>query len=286
MITSRSMFWLAGAVLLGGAALAGAAEQEAADKPTPPPGTQEAVSAEAAGLPTEPDGAVPMVELSLEGTTVRGRLISETDQVIRVEPFGGGTIGYRKDAVGSLRRFSVTGEAYYEEYGDYWHERAWTAEDAPAAFIRARQALQKALLRVRHEEARARLNAKLQAIAADREEWQKEALRKAELDAVRRQAELAELEKELTQEKIAALKRQDQEIQRLQVALGETQRQTQHLLNVVVDIGRRLDRLEDDVDRIDRLDAVFITHSVFLDLKREHLQLKREVERLEQAVRK
>jgi len=278
--------WLAALALLSAAGLMVRAEQAASDERAAAPATREAVSAAPTEPLPEPAGAVPMVEFALEGTKVRGRLISETDQLIRVEPLGGGTIGYRKDAVGDLRRFSLSGEAYHEEYGDYWHERAWTADDPSAEFAKARQALQKALLYAGSDDARARLNAKLQAVSADREEWQKEALRKAEVEAARQQADLARAQKELTQERLAALKRQEQDIQRIQAALGETQRQIQHLLNVAVDVGRRLDRLEEDMDRLDRLDTIFITQSVFLDLKRAHLELKRQVDRLEQMIRR
>jgi hypothetical protein len=220
---------------------------------------------------------VQMAEIVLDGQTVRGRVLADTDELIRLESLHG-TIGYRKDSISELRRFTVSRTAYYEERGDHHHERAWDAEDPADAFIHARRAYQQALAHAQDAVDRDRIEAKLEGVASEREQYHQEALRRQEVARARQEAALIELEKQLTEEKLRALRRQEQEIRELATAY----RQVHQELLIALD---RLDRIERDIAELeDDLDDIFIRHSVFLDLKRSHLRLERVVRRLERSL--
>ena len=227
-----------------------------------------------------------MVEVSLDGKKLAGRLISEDDQQVRVEPFGAGVIGYRKANLAGVRRFTLSRGSYYEQYGDYYRDHAWKAEDAPGEFINARLAYEKAYVYAESSESRARLGAKVQAVSADREEWQREAARKAELEKLHQEAELAKVQRELTAEKLAAFQRQDLIIRDLQIALRDAQQRLGFLANALADADRRIADIQRDLEGMDRLEAVFVTNAVFLDLKREHMALQREVDRLGRSMQR
>lgn len=252
------------------------AEEEA------PPAAAETPEVEVA--PAE--GTVQMVELTLEGRKVSGRVVFEDDELIRVERLGAGVIGYRKDLVREVNRFTISPEAYLERVGDHHHTAAWDSEDSPALFIKARQAYQRALAQSAGTQNRARLSAKLDAIDADRAEWQKEALRREEIHRARHETELVKLEMEVARQKLAALKRQDEQIQQLWAALREMEQHRAYVLAALDDFGRAIEDLEEDVDRLRDLDRIYIRNTVFLDLKRSHMDLKRRVDRLAQGIPK
>lgn len=264
-----------------------AADEGAAPAPAEPGGANavteaaEAGRADAAEADAELEGPVQMVMLTLGNRVLRGRLVFEDGELIKVEPVGGGVTGYRKDSVSEIRRFTMTWRAYYEQRGDYHRERVWKTEDPPAELIKARQGYQQALAYSTGEGESARLRAKLAAVAADRDEWQRELVRKEEVARARHKTELAKLEKELTQEKLLALQRQDREIRDLAVALRETQEQSRYLLGLIEGLDRKVEDLDDEVDRLRHLDRTFIRNTIFLDLKRSHVQLERDVRRLE-----
>ena len=240
--------------------------------------------AEPAAEVAEPGRTVQMVELMLPGRTVEGRLVFEDDALVRVEAIGSGVIGYARGSIRDLRRFTISASAFQERHGDHYHGRAWEAEDAPAEFARARQAYQRALLAAETDEDRARLKSKLDVLAADRDEWQQEALRAQQLDLARHEVELAVLEKELTREKISALQRQEQELQALRAAVQRMQTDGQVLARMVEALQADLLNLEDEVDDLDDLDNLFVRTNVFVDLRREHERLEREVQRISRNV--
>ena len=260
-----------------------AEEKAAPTKGETPPPREGAPSAKSQATEEAPPGAalpaaIGMVELPLEGKKVVGRVIFEDEQTIRVEPFGAGVIGYRKDVMGAIRRFTLSREAYYAEYGDYYHDRAWSVEDALAEFNKARQAYGKALAYAASDEERARLKTKLDSVLADQDAWQTEAIRKADVEKARQQAELVKLERQMTEEKLAAFRRQDQTIRELQTAMAEMQRRTQFLLNTMQDVDRRIQALERNLAMIDRVNAAF------LDLRQSLIDLKARVDRLEHPI--
>ncbi|MHC4592658.1 MAG: hypothetical protein ACYS8L_08195 [Planctomycetota bacterium] len=252
-----------------------------AEEEAPPPAA-EAPEAEVA--PAE--GVVEMVELTLEGRKVRGRVVFEDDELLRVERLGAGVIGYRKELVKEVKRFTMSPEAYLEQIGDHHHAGAWDSEDSPAPFIKARQAYQRALAQSTGTQDRARLSAKLEALAADRVEWQKEALRREEIRQARHETELIKVETEVARQKLDALKRQEEQIQQLWAALRQMEQHRAYVLAALDDFGRALEDLEEDVDRLRHLDRIYIRNTVFLDLKRSHMDLRRQVDRLTQRLSK
>ncbi|MHC4480433.1 MAG: hypothetical protein ACYS1C_05620 [Planctomycetota bacterium] len=258
------------------AAFHGVARAQEPDAPAP----ESPREVEAA--PTE--GVIQMAELALEGRRVRGRVVSESDVIIRVESPGSGVIGYHKDAVEDLRRFTLSARAYFEGIGDYYQGAAWEADDAPAAFRKARQAYLRALAHGEDEAQKSRLTSKLEAVAADREEWQREAMRREELEKIRHEKDLARLEKELTAERLAAIQRHEQQIEQLWQAVRDLDQHRQSVLAALDQMGHAIEELHEDVDHLRHRDRVFIRSTVFLDLKRAHERLQREVDRLERMV--
>jgi len=247
------------------------------------PAAEQPADASAQGAATQ--GEVQMAELQLAGRTVEGRLVFEDDKIVRIESIGAGVIGYGRANIREIRLFIIPESAFQERYGDYYHERAWGVDDAPAELARARQAYDQALLLAGTDEARKRLRAKLDVLAADREEWQLEVLRAQELARARHQTELARLETQLTKEKIEALRRQEQELQALRTAVRRMETDSRLLLRMVEDLQADVRELEEDVDDVRNLGNVFIRTSVFLDLRRSHERLEREVRRLERLVK-
>lgn len=276
-----SLFWPAMLLLLVCVGLVVAQEAPAAGEP--PPSDAEGPPAGAEPL-VDSAGNVEMVEITLDRRKIRGRLLDEDEGAIRIEGLGGGVIGYRKDRIRDLRRFRIPLSAYYEGRGQFHHERAWQVEDGPPEFIKARQALQKALAHAVSEKDRTRLAARLEALAADREEWQREAVRREEIKKAQHEAELVKLEKELAEEKLDGVRRHEQDIRELQDSLRRMQQQTRSFVTLVEDLNRKVRDIEDDLDRFFGAQRTFITYGIFVDLQRSHEQLRREVDRLERKV--
>ena len=86
-----------------------------------------------------------MVELRLDGRTVQGRLVFENDDVVRVESLGRGVIGYERASIRDMRRFAIPESAFYEQQGDYVHDRAGRGESLKS-LKSARRFYEKALL--------------------------------------------------------------------------------------------------------------------------------------------
>ena len=230
-----------------------------------------------------PGDMVPMIELVLPGRTVRGRLVREDEDLIRVQAVGTGVIGYARATVREMRRFSVTKGAFAEMEGDYHHKIAWDADDGPAEFVRARQAYQRALVAADTDGDRARVQAKLELLAGDRREWQQEALRAQELAIGLHEIEIAALETQLTRQKLEMLQRQAQDIEALKAAIQQIQADGQLLTRMVKELEADLIDLEEEVDDLDDLDNFYVRTNVFHDLRRSHERLEREVQRINRS---
>ncbi|MFO7958358.1 MAG: hypothetical protein R6X33_14825 [Candidatus Brocadiia bacterium] len=235
----------------------------------------------------EPLGAdeVQMVELNFGERRVVGRLIMETHNMIRLESPAGGAIGYDKGTIESIRRYTVPAYQYHERLGDAVRDRAWSA-DAPDRFIEARRAYRRALELARKAEDRQRLEHKLENLTEERQEWQREALRREELRKAAAEADLTELEKELAEERLATLQRHEQILQQMQRFIQDMQEENRDIRYAIDNLQRRVVELEDDVDDLERRNNVFITSRVFLDLRSSHRRLERKVERLERDMRR
>jgi hypothetical protein len=233
---------------------------------------------------TKPGDTVSMVELTLSGRTVEGRLVYEDDKIIRIEPIGTGTIGYALNTIRGIRRFSIPASEFDERCGEYYQDHAWTANDPPAEFVRARQAYNRALLAATDDEARTRVKAKMEILTADRNEWQQEALREQDLELGRHQIDLVVLERQLTKQKIDALARQEQQIQDLQDAVRRIEDDAQTLAGTVDDLQADVLDMADEVGNLQNLDDIYVRNDTFADLRRAHEALEREVQRLNRAL--
>jgi len=249
----RRLSWLAiaGALVALGvwAAVEDAAAQEANVASAP---------AEAVGRAQEP---IDMVELTLQRDKMRGRLLFENDESLNLEPMGGGAIGYRKENVVGIRRFKVPAIDYYVEVGTFCRQQAWQVKDAPAMFIKARQAYQKAQALADSEQSRATADALLEAVTAERQQWQREMLQKEQLEKARYETELARLKRDLTQGELTTVANHTEAILELQTSVRELRRDLHHLTRRIV------------------------SNKSFLDLKRSHERLERDVDRLEDRLR-
>ncbi|MFO8006973.1 MAG: hypothetical protein R6V05_04470 [Candidatus Brocadiia bacterium] len=258
-------------ILLTGAVLG----QETAETEQPP---------ETAGAALEePAETVQMVEVVLENRVVRGRLLNETEESVRLQALAGWTSTYRKEAVQELRRFSLPAHAYYRELAQYYQEQAWDAEDPPSVFLQARRAYRRALQHAESAEVRERLRRQLDQLEADRNEWQQEMLRRQEARKARHEAEMARIEKELARERLESLRRQEELIERLGRAVQQVQESNLRITRALEELDRRLAELEDEVDDLDYRRRHFVRHTVFVDLRRDYQRLEARVDRLESS---
>ncbi len=226
-----------------------------------------------------PEGEMEMVKVSIGGRTVLGRVVSEDDTIVRIEAVGGGVTGYDKRTVG-ITRFTVSRSGYHEQHGDHYRQKAWDSDDAPGRFVRARIAYQEALAHAESEKDGSRIQKKLAAMEGEREEWHAEGMRRIEEERARREIELLRLEAQLTEEKLAALARQDEQIRKMALALQRIQEENRYIVNRLGEIDDGLDELDDDIDRLRNLDRHYTRTTIFLDLKGSHDRLAREVDRL------
>jgi len=246
----------------------------------------------AAPSQAETPRTVPMVRLTLDnGQKITGMLQKEDEATLYVTSLGGGTIGYRRDLIKELSRFTLPTGEYAEQAGDFLAEQLWKVEDASAAYVSARQQYRQALSQTTTARDHQRLLGKLDALEKEREAWQAEMLRRAEAEKAQQESELIRLEKELAEQKLATLRDHEGRLQQVelltrqfQIALRQLQDQTDRIGRAVEEIDRDLAIVEDDVEDLERLDRIFVTNTVFVDLRRRHEELRREVQRLQRSL--
>ncbi len=233
----------------------------------------------------EPSETVPMAEILVKDRRIRGRIVLETETSLRIDPPARSPVAYPLDSVQDIQRFTLPAHEYYEEVGDAWRDEAWEAQDPPEAFMRARRAYRKALERAPNAGDRERLRARLETIAAERDEWQQEALKEQQLRKAAHEADAARIEKELAQERLASVRRQEQVLEELKASLGQTEDRLRRLEYFAREVTREIEDLEKDIDRLYSRHRTYVRTTVFLDLKREHQEVEERLERLERALR-
>jgi len=243
-----------------------------------------AFAAEADHVRTGSEKAIPMVEFLLGDRHVIGRLLGETDQALRVETAAGGAIGYPKEKITGLKRYSIPTSAYYEKAGDRYRESAWESENATPLFIKARRAYQKALEAAHTDEARAHVNVKLQDLAQDQQEWRQDALRRKEMKKAEYEMDLARLQKQLAEEKLTTIRRQEQALRHIQSVVNSLERDMRRVLLDVENLQRHCEEIDDDVDDLQRLRRASVSRYELTDLKNSQRRLEARVRRLEDAV--
>ncbi len=229
---------------------------------------------------------VQMVELTFPHRKVTGRLLDETDAMVRVETRTGGAIGYSRATIQEIRRFTVPAHEYYERIGDAFRETAWQAADAPDQFSKAWRAYSRAVEVSEEPQAKERLERKLEALTEERREWQREALRRHELRKAAAEADLRQLERELTEEKLATVRRHQRILEQMHEAIRELQEYSRHTSNLMENMQRHLAEVERDVDALRRRQYNFVSSGVFRDLRDSHHRLERRVARLERELRR
>jgi hypothetical protein len=228
-----------------------------------------------------PADGVPMAEIWIKDQPIRGRIVLETETSLRIDPPGRSPMAYPLDSLQKINRFTLPAHEYHEEVGDAWRDRAWDAADPPEAFIKARRAYRRAIEHAPAEEQEERLRAKLEGVAAEREEWHQEALKEEELRKAAHEAEAARISKELAKEELASVRRQEEVLKEVRDSFEQTGERLRRLEEFARDVSGEIEDLEEDIDRLYDRDRAFVRTTVFLDLRRNYRDLEDRLERLE-----
>jgi hypothetical protein len=259
------------AVLATLASLAPAAEQQTTPAAAHVPEVWTGpVTAEAAPAAVPAAPPVPMVELVLrDGTVVTGRLVKDDGQTVQVASFGGSTIGYNRDLIESMRRYTLPASGFAEQAGDYQAGQLWKAADGAAVYARAREQYQQALLLAATADERDRVQAKVAALDRERDALQAEALRHVEVQKANDEAEAVRLQKQLTQQQIAALQALSPRLQQMEQDLRQTKQAILALQDAadannrsVVDLGSQLAKVQDDLTTLEN-NVVYAPYPVY-----------------------
>ena len=231
---------------------------------------QAAVPDVAIGLPAEPTAApVAMVELTFtDGKTVTGRLLKEDDQAVQVSALGGGggSIGYQRATIRSIRRFTMSASQFAEQAADLLAGQLWKVVDAPGTFVKAREQYRAAMALAPAAEDRDRLQAKLDSLEHEREAWQAETLRRSEVQKAKDEAELVRLQKDLTQQQLAALQAYELRLRQVE----QNVRQTMLAIIELQDTSTRMGQNLNDLNNLQRNNPVFVPYPVYVDVRRPH----------------
>ncbi len=207
------------------------------------------------------------------------------DRLGKGERLGGGEIGYDKNLVQDLKRYEVPRYAYHESVGDYWAAKAWDFEDDQIDFIKARKAYQVALSHSPSGTSKERLQTKHDNMLKERDEWQREAIRRQELLKAEEEAKNARLQKELTQRELAALKELSGVKEELQTTMDRLRNDIAALGREIRSINRALKDMEEDIEDLEarwrRRPTVLI-----YDLRRSHDSLRHRLDEMEREMRR
>lgn len=227
---------------------------------------------------------VPMVEFRLDGETVRGKLVAETPDALRVRRPARGVSRYPKEKTAELRRFGLPAVEYHEWEGDEYRRRMWEGVQGADAFVRARAAYREASRVAEKASDRERLSQKLSELKEERQAWQQEQLRRLELQRARHEAERAELRKQAAREELQSVQRLADLARESLRKVRQMEQQVAALLDRQRSITARLDGIERDVRELeDDLDRRDFPRPI--DIGRRIRRLERRVDRLERADR-
>jgi len=271
----RGIIVLVWAVVLCGLVL-GQEPPAAEDEGAAAPAQQEPVREVDAGR------EVKMAEFLMRGGIVRGKIIYEDDDIIKIQRLGAGEIGYDKALIEELRRYTLSRSEYNEILGDHYADKTWDFEDDETEFLLARRAYQRALAGALDEKARDRLQKKLENILAERNEWQEEAIRRLQLQKVEDEAEAARLQKELTKKNLEAADKFGELAEKLQERVGRLESNSDLLARKIRDIGRVVSDMRRDIERLE--DEVRRPTVVIYSLRRSFDTLVSRVDALERRV--
>ena len=235
-----------------------------------------ALAARAQEVGPEPDAAAPaevevdlapvqMVRFLLSETRIEGRVVFEHESAVKIMRPGGAEIRYDKRYLKDIEHYALPAEKYYELLGDFHAAKIWDFEDDLSDIFRARVAYEKSLASRRT----AQVEKKYKNLTETRDQWQKEMLKQHELEESRYRVQTAELEKQLAERKLEALKDIEQTVkeqnvtfERLRNEVGELKDMVRQLQRGLAEMDKELEELEDDVKR------TYATRHFFLGLSR------------------
>ena len=227
------------AVLLTATSVRASAENETA---APAEDTNAAVSAK----------TIPVVRFALGKMIVRGRLLTETEDMLHVENVNGSVIGYRRSDIKGLQRRDMPAEAYHEMVGDRHKDNVWDFKDDPDDFARAHRAYEKSLT-IRVTES---ATAKMARLQKEREEWQREMLRRKELEEadarialLRRQKEALQEQAEAQRDIVDLLAQQAEALRKMAARQIDIARGLERVSERLRAVQRDVDDLETDIAR-------------------------------------
>jgi hypothetical protein len=230
---------------------------------------------------------VEMAEISLrQGRHVEGRVVYEDAERIDLERPDGSVTGYRKEQIApEIRRFSISRVVWIERSGDLSQDKAQDAPEPSGELMKALDAFERALVLATTPADRGRLEAKIGTVQRMQDAWHTEMVRRQELEIMVQEAELLKLERQLTSQRLAALKQQEEELRRLRTDVNLLRNDSRRLATVVEGVAEAVADIEEELDDLSYFDRFYVRTNVFIDLQREHNDLRREVGRLRDRVR-
>jgi hypothetical protein len=185
---------------------------------------------------------------------------------------------------GDIERYHISHLEWVEKGGDLRRGRALDSKEPSVELLQALHAYQQALVLAADPKDRERLDAKVGMVLQLQEAWHNESLRRQELGIMVQEAELLKLEKELTAEKLAALKQQGVEVARLRAEVERLREDDRRIARAFDEISQAVIALEEDIDDLRGFDRVFVTINDFGDLRSDLENLERQVRRLQARV--
>jgi archaellum component FlaC len=246
-----------------------------------------------AALPADQAAApVLMVELDFaDGSRVTGRLAAEDADTISVTALDGSTTAYRRASVKQVQRYTIPAADYAEQAGDYLARRFWRAENPPDTYVQAREQYEAALTLNEAAKDHRRLVEKLEALEKDRQAWQTEMVRRAEVKNAQDQAELTRLESEVARQRLTTLKdheqrlqQQEAQIRQMNTTLTALQQQADAADTAVNGLDSNVTQLSQAVDTLDQQAQSFVTQATFNELRSFCDNLATDVQRLQGAL--
>lgn len=236
-VTVLTFAILCGAMIAGPAFSAGAsesAEQEKAVSKQQETATEESAG-EAGGIELD-DNEVVIVKLEVKGRTIKGKLVSENEKLIKIQKLGSGEIGYSRTLVDKVERQTVTKDVYYEMVGDYYANRTWDFQNDLEDFIQARKNYARALAHAGSDERKEELREKYEQIKEQRKEWEKEKLKQEVLRKAEEEAEIAELEKEMKLKELDDIRSYQLRIRQLEDMVAQLSGEVRYLRSLLRDV--------------------------------------------------
>lgn len=211
-----------------------------------------------------------MIRFLMRTGMAEGRIISEDADLMRIELLSGGIIGYQVKDLKNPERLMVTPAQYQEKVGDCFSGQLWDFEDDLDDYARARTAYRRSL-DIAPDPG---VEKKLEKLTAEREELQKELLRRKEVEAAEERAETARLDREAVEQELKQLKELEEMLKHQSGLLDKIVEkikdsdQTDKLLkDRTAELKKDLDDLADEVHKMSRRITALARRADGLEMK-------------------